>query len=186
MTSDEVAWAHEGVLWNIGARFIDAHLDDFEATVVDAITEVTRHVDADSAGVWRVDRTTLQCVRQNRWVRQEGLDLGEEAPVTIDREFASRFMEGDGTAIVPLEQVLGAEIVVDRGWTGGSAGLCLVDQSADSITILVLAGLAVQWGEREIDLMRGFATLLRQFAGRVRAERTLGYRLKLKVWKRLL
>lgn len=179
MTDEGGLWKQHRLLWEIGAAFVDASEADLDTTVVDAIGRLAALAGATSASVWRGQAPLYESAVEWRWVLSEGLDLGSDARVGSNPELIEALEESRGAVILPLETVVGAEIVTENGWTGGSAALVVVELDDLEVITLVVGSLEASWGDEELWMFRGFGTLLRQLLARVRAERILAYRLRL-------
>ncbi len=179
VNSDQNAGAHHGVLWSLGSRLIDARLHDADATIAAAIDDVMGYLDADFVAVSRVENGTLRSSREYGWARDPDNDPGDNARLRISPGFAERFLAAGGTATGTLAEILGEETVEARGWPQGTAVVSMIERTDDVTRVLVVAAVRSAWDEAEIDLLRTFATLLRQFIVRIRVESQLDYRLRL-------
>ncbi len=172
-------WRQQGLLWDIGAAFVESDADDLDATVEWALEKLATSVQGTSASIWRAEPSASESTVHWRWVRSEGLDLGPDARLEARHEVAAALAKTDGAAILALEALVGEEAVAEHGWTGGIGAVVVVDITEDEVVTLVVASLEPDWGDTELLYFRGFGTLLRQFLARVRAEKALDYRLQL-------
>ncbi len=179
MTEVGGQWEQQRVLWEVGASFVDADVSDVAPVVTHAIERIARVVGATSAGIWQTDIHDATSELVYRWVRAEGLDMGAGARGDLNEYLAARLLEGGGVALMPLEDLVGVETVIEKGWTNGTAAAVVVEFDEDSALTLVIGALDVDWGDSEMVLFRGVGTLLRQFFSRVRIQEQLNYRIRL-------
>jgi len=179
MSEPGAQWEQQRVLWEVGASFVDADVGDVAPVVTAAIERIAKTVGATSVGVWQSDLVAATSDLVYRWVRAEGLDMGAGAQNDLNEDLSARLVAGGGVTLLTLEELLGEEMVAERGWFGGSAAVVVVEFDETSATTLVLGALDVDWGDAEIVLFRGVGTLLRQFFARVRIQEELNYRIRL-------
>ena len=87
--TEHSAWAHDGVLWNIGARFIGARLGESDASIDASIADLVAHVPTDYISVSSVDHRTLTPTRLHHWVGDPGVGITEDFIATIDPGFGT-------------------------------------------------------------------------------------------------
>ncbi len=179
MSDPSRSWTPQDILWELGARFVDATADTASAVIEASMERVARLVDGTAASVWRVDNHTAVATNEHRWSLDASSELATEDVVAADPAVADVVAAGDGIGIVPLELVVGAELCEARGWTGGMAVVAVIHRTTDETTVLVIGSARHVWYESDLALVRGFVLLLRQFNRRVVAERRLSERHRL-------
>lgn len=164
----------QDVLWTIGSSLIDAGPGDADARLNAALVEVCSRVGAVSGGVYEHDPAT----KTNRVVVAHGVTDETMVP-TRPGAARARFVEGDGHALISLDELFDAADRDEQGWPDGQAIVSLIDDADDRVVTLMIVGFGAGWGEGELELLRGFALLVRQFLRRVAAEGSLRRRRQL-------
>ena len=162
------------VLWTIGSSLIDAGPGDADARLQAALLEVCSRTGAASAGVYEHDVAT----KTNRVVAAHGVTDETMVP-TRPGAARARFADGDDHALLPLDELFDPADRERLGWPDGQAIVSLIDDTEDRVVTLMIVGFGAGWGESELEFLRGFALLVRQFLRRVAAEGSLRRRRQL-------
>ncbi|MEM9465935.1 MAG: EAL domain-containing protein [Actinomycetota bacterium] len=158
-------------LWTIGSSLIDAGPGDAEDRLEAVLGEVCALVGAAAGGVFEHDTAA----KTNRAIVAHGVSQDTMVPA---RPGAARvgLAEGGGHALLGLEEIFGDDYRDELGWPDGQAIVSLIDESDESVVTLVIVAFEPDWGDAELELLRGFGLLVRQFMRRMAAEGTLRQR----------
>jgi diguanylate cyclase (GGDEF)-like protein/PAS domain S-box-containing protein len=169
----------QDILWELGASFVDATAETAGSVIEAAMERVARALGGTAAGIWRMDPATMTGVEEHSWSLDASFELGDGAMVSPDAAVRDAVLAGGGIAVVGLELILGMDLCDARGWATGEALVSIIDMSDDETVVLVVASAGADWDETAFELIRGTVALIRQFTGRVRAERQLQHRHRL-------
>ena len=159
------------VLWTIGTSLIDADPGDADVCLEAALRELSAAVRAAAGGIFvhDVEHDTTSVVVAH------GLG-SQHLPTTVSDAARVRLAEGPGHAIVPLHELLDDDSRAALDLNDGQALVAAIDDRGGRITTLTLVTSEQTWGTDELEMLRGFGLLVRQFLRRVTAEGTLGQR----------
>ncbi|MFQ5556167.1 MAG: diguanylate cyclase domain-containing protein, partial [Acidimicrobiales bacterium] len=165
------------LLARIGSSFLEARPAAVEELISESMADLGMELGAHSAGRWVVDRDTRQARCRQFWTRETGFDTGADTrEVMPGRE---TLIPEDGSAIVPLADLIGHEVVDAMGWTGATCAVAEVRSDRDQVEVVVLSAEKSHWDENDAAMLRSYAVLVRQLVRRADLERSLAYRLEL-------
>ncbi|MEO0493967.1 MAG: EAL domain-containing protein [Actinomycetota bacterium] len=155
------------VLWTIGTSLIEATPEEADTRLRAAIVDVCDAVDARSGGVFE---HTLED-RTDRMVLGHGIKTSavERVPTGSGSFDLSR---GGGHTTYGLEKLFDTESD-DRPVPDGEVAVSLLFEDDRTIETLVFTIVGRSWDDDEQAILRGFGLLVRQFRGRIDAERSL-------------
>jgi len=179
MSSTSGAGSRHDVLWVIGALFTRSVGSDYERVVSSALEKFAVSLGAHSANIWEVELPSLAARVRQRWASGPHVDLGPGADVLINPVVAERLGAAGGAMVISDALLVGEQRAADLGWVGGQSGVAVISESPTSVVVVVVGASSGNWGEHEVDMLRGFATLLRQFDRRVADERKSQLRMQL-------
>jgi len=167
------------VLWRIGTWFTRSGAIDYDEVVTDALAAFALKLGAHSANIWSVSLADLDAEVRHRWASGPGSDLGPGAEMLVDQKVVDLMAANHGAMVMSDRLLVGSERAEELGWSNGQSGVAIISQTDTTATAVVVGASSGNWGEVEVDMLRGFATLLRQFDRRVDDERHLQLRLQL-------
>ena len=159
------------VLWTVGSSLIDADPGEAEERLHAALVEICSVVGAVSGGVFEHDTDT----KANRVVVAHGVTEDRLVP-TVPGAAQTALDAGHGHALMSLDELFGAEYREAHGLADGQAIVSAIDDRDGLITTLTVVAFDRVWGDDELELLRGFGLLVRQFMRRVAAEGSLRQR----------
>jgi len=170
---------YHDVLWRIGTWFTRSGAADYDEVVTDALAAFALKLGAHTANIWSVGIPSLEAEVRHRWAASSSADLGPGAEVLVDRKVVDTLAANGGAMVMSDVLLVGAKRAEELGWSDGQSGVAVISESDTFATAIVVGADGRNWGEAEVDMLRGFATLLRQFDRRVDDERRLQLRLQL-------
>ncbi len=179
VSNKDGAGSRHDVLWKIGAWFTRSGAGDYDRVVGAALERFAVSLGAHSANIWEVDLAGLDAQVYHRWASGPDTDLGAGAEIAVNSRVVEELTVAGGAMVLSDALLVGAEKAAQRGWTDGQSGVAVISQDESSATAIVVGASSGNWGAHEVDMLRGFATLLRQFDRRVADERRLQLRLDL-------
>jgi len=173
------AGSNHDVLWVIGALFTRTGGGEYDRVVDSALEKFAVSLRGHSANIWHIELPGLEARVINRWASGPGADLGPGADVLINPAVAEELRASGGAMVMSDALLVGEAKATELGWTNGQSGVAVVSESPTSVTAVVVGASNGNWGGHEVDMLRGFATLLRQFDRRVADEGKLVLRMEL-------
>ncbi len=159
------------LLWDIGTSLLDAGESDADDRLAAGLAEICGAVGATSGGVYEHDLRT----RTTRVVVGHG---PTDAPDSLPRTGLAGpvLARSNGVVVLELAEFFGQSFCDEQGWPPGRGFLGLLERTPDRVVVLFVVAFEPEWGDPEIELLRGFGLLVRQFIRRVAAETTLRQR----------
>ncbi|MEM9203252.1 MAG: EAL domain-containing protein [Actinomycetota bacterium] len=162
------------LLWTIGSSLIDADPGESEARLSAAFAQVCELMGASSGGVFEhnlVDRST-------KTVAGHGLPEGPITPI-LPGVVRAELAAAHGHGIFDLRELFGEDRIHELGWPDGKGLITWIEQDDDRVVALFIAAFEPDWDDEEVEFLRGFGLLVRQFIRRVAAEASLHKRREL-------
>ena len=179
MKTDGEKGVYHDVLWRIGTWFTRSGAADYDQVVTDALAAFALKLGAHTANVWGVKIPSLEAEVTHRWATSPDADLGPGAEVVVDQKVVDELIANGGAMVLSDSLLVGTDRAEGLGWSNRQSGVAIVNQTDTFATAIVVGASSGNWGDPEIDMLRGFATLLSQFDRRVEDERRLQVRLQL-------
>ncbi|MEQ8839521.1 MAG: EAL domain-containing protein [Acidimicrobiales bacterium] len=169
----------QDALWELSASFINATAATAATVVESAMQRIAGVVGSVAMGVWEIDAATSTGPALYRWAMDESVDLGDGFVAHPDSSVGEDVIAGGGLAVVRLHALISKEVCERRGWEDTNTVVALIDTNEKSNLVLVVASTTEEWSDADLELIRGFVMLLRQFHSRIRVEGRLHRRLAL-------